>query len=147
MSNPDARDYDRMQDMVRSYTQLAIKTFSVVSGGGLISVSAAYITLLTAAKQSEKKILLATKQTLANSFEDFTFSMVLILTGLVVVYFGRLSFLHAARPDLTLQEARKFEICGWALENIALVIYFSVFILLSKALFTLSYGFLNLANL
>ena len=85
--------YERMQDILVSYSELTIKTVSLISSGALVAIAAAFMRFLSLDHSQNPDASKFMKDTLSSAFHSFSITLCLILTGLVIVFLSRLSFL------------------------------------------------------
>lgn len=118
---------DRMQDMVMSYAQLAIKSYLVICGGALVSIGVAFVSFISFDNISNKESASLIKETLSVGFENFSFCLSLILLSLLLIYLARVCFMIGSDYYSYSKSIRsRHDIYGSILETLCLIIYIYV---------------------
>lgn len=89
----DDNQYERMQDIITAYSQLAVKTITAISAGALVAISAAFVNFLSIENSVNTSAIKLMKTVLTSSFSAFSLALLLALSCIASIYFSRLAFL------------------------------------------------------
>tara|TARA_R110002126_G_C10490543_1_gene503786 strand:- start:36642 stop:37049 length:408 start_codon:yes stop_codon:yes gene_type:complete len=132
-----------MQDILVTYSTLTVKSFSIISGGALVAIGAAFMRFLSLDKNQNQDAMLLMKETLSQAFVTYSFALALVLLGLAFIYFSRVSFLVSCDSRYSTERKRWHERYGTGFEMMAVIIFMYVFYLIVNGFYIIATAFNN----
>lgn len=141
-----ARQYERMQELTATYAQLGIKTLSIISGGALVAIGAAFVSFATNANKNNFENMKAIGSALSRSFDCFCTASLINLFLIFFTCISRNLFQKACNQNNSDATAR-LERWGNIFEYLAFILAIGNIIFVFSGLYILQNGFSSFFNL